>query len=202
MNFDFEQDYILENETVFLEPLQASHFDFLLEYAINEPEIWTYSLVSGAGENNLQNYFGLALKARKEKREYPFAVYDKKSQKYVGSTRFYDMQLAFQTLQLGYTWYGKAAQGTSLNKNCKFLLLEFAFEKLNMARVEFRADNENKRSIAAMQSIGCVVEGVLRQNVPISGKKRRNSIVLSILQTEWYSHVKQDLLVKLGKKSN
>lgn len=200
MTFDFEQDYILENETVLLAPLQANHFEFLVEYARNEPEIWTYSLLSGAGESNLQNYFELALKARKEKREYPFVVYDKKSQKYVGTTRFYDMQLAFQTLQLGYTWYGRAAQGTGLNKNCKFLLLEFAFEKLNMARVEFRADNENKRSIAAMQSIGCVVEGVLRQNMPISDTKRRNSIVLSILQTEWYSHVRQDLLAKIANR--
>jgi RimJ/RimL family protein N-acetyltransferase len=197
MLFDFEQEYILENETVLLKPLQANHFDFLVEYAINEPEIWTFSLLSGAGKDNLQKYIELALKAREEKREYPFVVYDKKSQKYVGSTRFYDIQLAFQTLQLGYTWYGKAAQGTGLNKNCKLLLLEFAFEKLNIARVEFRADNENKRSIAAMQSIGCVVEGVLRQNVPISDKKRRNSIVLSILQTEWHSHVKQNLLTKI-----
>ena len=57
------------------------------------------------------------------------------------------MNLEFKTLQLGYTWYGSAFRGTGLNKHCKFLLLQFAFETLGMERVEFRADNSNERSI-------------------------------------------------------
>jgi N-acetyltransferase len=81
-----------------------------------------------------------------------------------------------------------------LNKACKFLLLSFAFEKMGMERVEFRADNLNKRSIAAMKSIGCKEEGVLRSNSVKQDGLRRDSIVLSILKGEWQEGVKQKLL--------
>ena len=146
----------------------------------------------------MRKYIDTALNHRIERREYPFIVFDKKTQRYAGTTRYYDIQLGFQTLQLGYTWYGGQFQGTGLNKHCKYLLLQFAFEQMDMLRVEFRADNNNKRSIAAMKSIGCVEEGVLRQNVPSQNGKRRDSIVLSILKMEWESTVKE----MLGQKLN
>ena len=101
-----------------------------------------------------------------------------------------------ETVLLGYTWYGNEFHGTGLNKNCKFLLLQFAFEHMKVQRVEFRADNNNKRSIAAMKSIGCTEEGVLRSNC-VSANGRRDSIVLSILRYEWFSRVKRELLKKL-----
>jgi RimJ/RimL family protein N-acetyltransferase len=172
----------------------------LLEFSLNEPEIWKFSLVRVDGEENLKRYIQTTIEAREAKKEYPFIVYNKKTKRYAGSTRFYDIQLPFQTLQLGYTWYGKEFQGTGLNKNCKYLLLEFAFEKMNMLRVEFRADNKNERSKAAMKSIGCVEEGVLRQNVPNGHGGRRDSIILSILADEWRENVKANLAVKAGIK--
>ena len=115
-----------------------------------------------------------------------------------GSTRFYDINFPFKTLQLGYTWYGKQFHGTGLNKHCKYLLLSYAFEELGMERVEFRADNNNERSIAAMKSIGCKVDGILRSNMPTFGSDvRRDSIVLSILKNEWFGEVKEKLKNKL-----
>ena len=101
-------------------------------------------------------------------------------------------------MQLGYTWYGKKFRGTGLNKHCKFLLLSFAFEQLGIERFELRADNNNERSIAAMKSIGCKVDGVLRSNMPTrEGDRRRDSIVLSILKKEWFSTVKENLKKQL-----
>jgi RimJ/RimL family protein N-acetyltransferase len=198
MKFDFPQNTILENESVLLRPLQESDVENLLEISINEPETWEYSLVRANGKENLENYIQIALKARENKTEFPFVVFDKKSGKYAGSTRFYDISLSFKTLQLGYTWYGKNFRGTGLNKHCKFLLLQFAFETLEMERVEFRADNNNQRSIAAMKSIGCKVEGVLRSHMPTLGSDvRRDSIVLSILRNEWFENVKENLKAKL-----
>lgn len=102
-------------------------------------------------------------------------------------------------LQLGFTWYGKAFQGTGLNKHCKYLLLNYAFETMDIERVEFRADNRNARSIAAMKSIGCKVEGILRSNGWTNTGERRDSIVLSILKEEWFSAVKKELKSKLKK---
>lgn len=197
MNFDVSQDYILENEIVLLRPLVSEDFALLLPISMNEPEIWKYSLVQAHGEKNLIAYIKMAMDAKAEKKEYPFIVYDKRINQYVGSTRFYDIQLTQSTLQLGYTWYSKVSQGTGLNANCKFLLLQFAFEKMNMERVEFRADNNNARSIAAMKGIGCTVEGVLRKNVIKMDGGRRDSIVLSILKEEWENSVKSNLLNKI-----
>lgn len=196
--FSFSDNIILEDDLVLLRPLQESDVTNLLEISINEPETWKYSLVGADGKENLIKYIQSAIKNREDKKEFPFIVFDKKSQKYAGSTRFYDMNLEFKTLQLGYTWYGSAFRGTGLNKHCKFLLLQFAFETLGMERVEFRADNDNKRSIAAMKSIGCKVEGVLRSHMPTINKEiRRDSIVLSILKNEWFDEVKENLKQKL-----
>ncbi|MHC0440788.1 GNAT family N-acetyltransferase [Flavobacterium sp. 3-210] len=197
-NFNFTDTIVLEDDFVLLRPLQESDVENLLDISINEPETWKYSLVGAEGKENLMNYIQLAIKARENEKEFPFIVFDKKSKKYAGSTRFYDINLEFKTLQLGYTWYGSEFRGTGLNKHCKFLLFQFAFETLGLERVEFRADNNNKRSIAAMKSIGCKVEGVLRSNMPTRDSNlRRDSIVLSILKNEWFDEVKENLNNKL-----
>src|SRR4026207_1640816 len=127
--FDFNKNYILEDDTALLRPLEREDFINLLPFALNEPELWNYSLISAAGKEGLQVYIDITLQARREGKEYAFIVFDKRSNQYAGSTRFYDIQLALKTWQLGYTWYGKAFQGTGLNKHCKFLLLSFAFEQ-------------------------------------------------------------------------
>jgi RimJ/RimL family protein N-acetyltransferase len=194
---NFNQDYILENDIVQLRLLTNDDFDILSQFSLKEPELWTYSLVPAGGLENLRTYMNLAIKDKEARKSYPFIVYDKRTGKYAGSTRFYDYQEQHNTVQLGFTWYGKEFQGTGLNKNCKLLLLEFAFETLGLDRVEFRADASNTLSIAAMKSIGCTVEGILRSNCK-SLTGRRDSIVLSILKSEWLDSVKKNLLNKIN----
>ncbi len=189
---NFTEDIILENERAYLRPLKAADFDLLLPFSRNEPELWNYSLSPAGTDEEMKIYLDSALKSRAEQFGYPFVVFDKKTDQVAGSTRFYDISLHHQSLSIGYTWYGKAFHGTGLNKHCKFLLLQYAFEVLKMERVEFRADNNNKRSINAMKRIGCVEEGVLRSNC-FSPNGRRDSIVLSILKEEWETRVKSNL---------
>lgn len=187
-------DTILEDERVILRPLTETDYENLLPFALNEKGLWFYSLVRPEGEDGLKNYINIALNEKVAGKEFPFIVLDKKTNEYAGSTRFYDINFPYKTIQLGYTWYGKKFHGTGLNKHCKFLLLQFAFETLGMERVEFRADARNERSIAAMKSIGCKVDGILRSNMPtMEGHVRRDSIVLSILKDEWFNGVKENL---------
>lgn len=197
MDFNFEKAYTLETNRVCLRPLELTDFENLITFSINEPDIWKYSMVQAIGENGLRNYLDLAIQARKDKKEYPFIVFDKVTNSFAGSSRYYDIQLPGKCLQLGFTWYGKQFQGTGLNKHCKYLLLEFAFEKIGIERVEFRADNDNKRSIYAMKSIGCKEEGILRSNGFRNDGSRRDSIVLSILKSEWEDGLKSELKTKL-----
>ena len=65
-----------------------------------------------------------------------------------------------------------------------------------MKRVEFRANSENQKSINAMKSIGCIVEGTLRNHLVAENGERRSSIVLSILEDEWSNFVKEKLDLK------
>jgi RimJ/RimL family protein N-acetyltransferase len=193
---DFSKDYILENDIVQLRPLTPDDFEILSQFSINEPTLWTYSLLPANGLENLKTYMDVAFKSKEEKKSYPFIVFDKRTNSYAGTTRFYDYQPTHNTVQLGYTWYGIDFQGTGLNKNCKLLMLKFAFETLGVERVEFRADANNERSIAAMKSIGCTAEGILRSNCKaVTG--RRSSIILSILKDEWFDSVKENLQNKI-----
>ena len=199
--FNFLQEYILENDTVRLNPLHNHDSEKLLHFSEKQPDLWKYSLQPANGMENLKAYINTALQGRKEEHSYPFIVFDKRTRQIAGSTRFYDFQKNHNTVQLGYTWYGKEFQGTGLNKQCKLLMLEFAFETLGLDRVEFRADATNERSIAAMKSIGCTEEGILRSNCA-APNGRRDSIVLSILKDEWFGSVKETLKSKIENERN
>ena len=198
IDFDATKNFVLENEIVRLIPLELQDHTNLLTFSLHEPELWKYSLFSAAGSDALTTYIEKAMAARVAGTEYSFIVFDKRTNEYAGSTRFYDIQPGNKMLQIGYTWYGKKFQGTGLNKNCKHLLLTFAFEELGMERVEFRADNRNEKSVAAMKSIGCVAEGILRSHAITPAGERRDSIVLSILKDEWYGGLKEKLIKKTG----
>ena len=192
-----DKEIVLENDRVLLRPLAESDYEYLLPFALNEADLWKYSLISPAGEEGMRNYISTTLQNKAAGIEYPFIVFDKATQQYAGSTRFYDIQQFNKTTQLGYTWYGKSFQRTGLNRNCKQLLFQFAFEEWGLERVELRADANNAPSINAMKAIGCTVEGILRSNMTIEAGGRRDSIVLSILKDEWFSSVKKLLQQKI-----
>jgi RimJ/RimL family protein N-acetyltransferase len=194
--FDTDTDVILENERVLLRPLVQDDAVYLSAYVKEEPALWKYALTPITTEQEFEQYMATAVEARQLKSAYPFIVFDKLQNKYVGSTRFYDIQLSNCSTQFGYTWYSESTWGTGLNEHCKFLLLQFAFETIGFERIEFRADNRNKRSIAAMQKIGCTVEGILRNHLPTSDGTRRDSIVLSMLKNEW-PKIKEGFLARI-----
>lgn len=196
-SFDFAQDYVLENDRVKLIPLSEKYAADLLYYALNESDIWFYSSDKPTTNENMILYIKAALAMRKEKQGYAFVVWDKKQHKIVGSTRYYRMDLRNKVSGIGYTWYGKSAQGTGVNKNCKYLLFEFLFEKAQFERVEFEADNENKRSLAAIKSLGCTLEGVFRKNKIRTDGSRRDSAIFGLLKEEWLKDAKENLQAKL-----
>ncbi len=197
MAFDiFENKPILEDERILLRAIRKDDFNNLLPFSLHEPDIWKYGLITAAGEENLRKYIAGAVKNMKEKKEYVFIIFDKKANCYAGSTRFYDIQRDYLATQLGYTWYGKEFQRTGLNRHCKLVLLTWVFEVWGMERLEFRAHAGNEKSITAMKAIGCVAEGILRSHMPTVDGSRRDSIVLSILKTEWFESVRELLLQK------
>jgi len=192
----FPQNLVLEDDRVLMRPLEKTDIDFLEPYVIHESDIWSYFLTPMNSREHMEQYIKTTVEQRELGKEYPFIIFDKKADTYAGSSRFYDIQLHNLATQLGYTWYGKKFQRTGLNRHCKLLMLEYAFEKWGMERVEFRANAKNNRSVEAMKAIGCVVEGVLRSCV-VDVTGRRDSVVLSILKNEWEGGVKERLKGKI-----
>lgn len=183
----------LETDRFLLRQLTRDDFPALIRYLETEPGLWRYSLVQMAGSDDMIRYAESALADLAQGTAFPFVVIEKATNAIVGSTRFYDMHFNYGTTLLGYTWYATAQQGTGINAHCKYLLLRYAFEKLALERVEFRADVRNVRSLAAMRKIGCVEEGVLRSHLPVADGTRRDTIIFSILREEWFEQVKQRL---------
>lgn len=185
IKFDYNAGYILEDETVLLRPLKADDFKYLLDFSINEPEIWEFNMGGANGEENLLKYIDNAISQREKEKEYPFIIFDKRTNEYVGSTRFYNIVLEMNTIEIGYTWYGKKYQGTGINKNCKYLMFDFAFDKLGIVRIGLGANSKNMRSINAMKGVGCTEEGILRSRSFDQKGNRIDAIILSILRNEW-----------------
>lgn len=197
MLFDYHENYILENHRVRLEPLNEHHIEELSDWA-KEPGIWTYFLGRSNGAADFEHYVLDAIHFREKKKEYPFAIYDKAKSKYAGCTRFFDYQSDLKVIRLGYTWYGSDFRGTGINKNCKYLMFQFAFEELNLERVGLGAHIENTISIAAMKSVGCIEEGRIRNAFPsIKIDGRADAILLGILKDEWFRTKKEILKNKL-----
>lgn len=194
----FPDNLVLENQRALLRPLERTDLEYLLPFALDEPETWKYYTVNPAGRDGMERFIRSTIALREEKKEYPFLIFDKVSRRWAGSTRFSDIQLLNRSTQLGYTWYGKEFRRTGLNRHCKWLMLSYAFEQWGLERVEFRADLRNEASINAMKAIGCTVEGVLRSHSATDAGGRRDSIVLSILKTEWHSGVGERLRKMCG----
>ena len=113
-------------------------------------------------------------------------------------TRIYEVNNEFRNVKIGHTWLGKQFQGTGLNKSCKFLLFEFLFETINMERIGFGASSRNKKSINALRSVGCKIEGELRSYLPLKDSNERvNIVLLSILKKDWLKTTKNELQSKI-----
>ncbi|WP_299108429.1 GNAT family protein [uncultured Winogradskyella sp.] len=197
MILNFSEDYILENERVRLLPLQISHIKELIKIS-KEESIWIHFFEKGNNIESLTNYVISAINYRNLKKEYPFVIYDKSKKQFAGCTRLYDYSEELNTIKLGHTWLGKDFQGTKLNKNVKYLLFDFAFNKLQVERIGFGAYSDNEVSIAAMLSVGCKNEGVLRNMFPsIDGIGRTDAVLMSILKDEWKDSIRVQLKNKL-----
>ena len=197
MKLDFSKTYRLENEKVKLLPLEISHATALAKIA-NDYTIWRYFFEKAYDLESMITYVSNAIAERNEGKSYPFVIYDKQTQNYVGCTRLYDYSKDLRVIRLGHTWLGKDFQGTGINKNVKYLVFQFIFETLNLERIGLGASADNLQSIAAMKSVGCKKEGVFRAIFPaLNGEGRTDAILMSILKSEWQNTIKQQLEHKL-----
>lgn len=175
---------ILQGNKVTLMPLDRSHFNELLQIGA-DTRIWEYMSINGADPDRLKRHLESAVLKRATGEQYPFTVFDNQKNKIIGSTLFHNIFPEHRKLEIGWTWYDPAYWRTGFNRECKFLLLEFCFDVLKTIRVQLVTDEINIRSRKAIEGIGAVYEGVLRNERIRANGVYRNTVMYSIIPDDW-----------------
>ncbi len=174
----------LENDSVKLSLLDLSNYKHLMDIA-QEKDLIYFSPSDISTPDNLKAYVQEAVDAYYHQTAIPFIVFDKTKSAYAGCTRFGLINWKNKVLHIGWTWIGREFQGSGINKQMKFLMLQYAFETLDFEKVEFRIDERNGRSRKAVENIGGTLEGILRSDTLMNNGFRRNTCCYGILKSEW-----------------
>ncbi|MBD3920084.1 GNAT family N-acetyltransferase [Paenibacillus sp. PR3] len=174
----------LEGKRVRLIPASHEHLDDLFK-ASHYSELWTYSPSAIRTFDDMVLTINQWMKSREQGLRYPFVIVDKSTDEIVGSTSYLDISPQNRKLEIGGTWLDPKVWRTRVNTECKYLLLQYGFEQLDLIRVQFRTDARNERSNQAIQRLGAQFEGTLRQEIIMQDGYRRSSNVYSIVDNEW-----------------
>jgi len=172
----------LTGKHVRIEPMTEAHIPALAEIGVGQG-FWHFMLYGDMKtEADMRNW---VLDILSRKQDIPFVVVHLASGRVAGATRYLNIMPNDLGLEIGGTWYGPEFQRTAVNTECKYLLLKYAFESLGAIRVQLKTDSRNVRSQKAIERIGGVKEGVLRNHMILPDGTIRHSVFYSILDSEW-----------------
>ncbi|MCA1900564.1 MAG: GNAT family N-acetyltransferase [Chloroflexi bacterium] len=182
-----------------LEPLSEAHVLGLTEIGAGR-DFWRFMVYGDIKtEEDMRGWVREMLRRAKQGTDLPFAVIHLASGRVAGATRYMNMTPKDRGLEIGGTWYGLEFQRTAVNTECKYLLLNHAFETFHAIRVQFKADLLNERSQRAIERIGAKKEGVLRNHMILPDGRIRDSVFYSIIDSEW-AGVKKNLEALLASR--
>jgi RimJ/RimL family protein N-acetyltransferase len=188
----------LGGSKVILEPLSLEHADGMTA-AVKDGELWNLWFTTIPSPDKVEGYIKKALDMRENAGAMPFIVREKGSNKVIGCTRLFNVDEDNHRVEIGYTWYSESYQRTSVNTECKYLLLSHAFEKLEAIAVELRTHWHNHKSRTAIARLGAKQDGVLRNHTKSADGIYRDTVVFSIINLEWPA-VKKSLEFKLNNQ--
>jgi N-acetyltransferase len=189
----------LEGHGVRLEPLSGGHCEALIA-AASDGRLWELWYTAVPEPEHFAAYIADALEAQKAGQHVAWVVRDLATGKIVGATRYHDIVPAVNRVEIGHTWYAKSSQRTHVNTGCKLLLLTHAFESLKCEVVGLRTDNFNFASQQAIAALGAKKDGVIRHHQLRRDGTVRDSVMFSILATDWRD-VKRHLELRLARHS-
>lgn len=175
---------VLAGKHVRLEPLTEAHIPALAEIGAGQ-DFWNFMLYGDMRTDADMRNWVLDILSRKG--DVPFVAVHLASGRVAGATRYLNVSPKDRGLEIGGTWYGLEFQRTAVNTECKYLLLQHAFETLGAIRVQLKTDLRNVRSQKAIERIGAVKEGVFRNHMILPDGTIRHSVFYSILDSEWPS---------------
>ncbi|MEV0597162.1 GNAT family N-acetyltransferase [Nonomuraea cavernae] len=176
----------LENDVVRLEPLTMAHIPDLFAAGGGDEEVWRW--LPAAAPRSEEELARIARTLIEDDRHVPFAVIPRKTGRATGWTTYCDVPGFDESVEIGWTWYGRAFWRTAVNTGCKLLLIDHAFDKLGFNRVALKTDVLNLRSQNAIRRIGGLHEGTLRRQRRRPDGSWRDTVYFGILQEEWPDH--------------
>jgi N-acetyltransferase len=185
----------LEGHGVRLEPLTAVH-ETDLAAAATDGRLWELWYTAVPQPDAVARYIADALSGQAAGHMLPWAVRELSTGDIIGSTRYHDIVAPIDRVEIGYTWYGARWQRSHVNTAAKLLLLTHAFETIGCQVVGLRTDNFNFRSQRAIEALGAKRDGVIRHHHARRDGTVRDSVMYSILATEW-PDVKRHLATRL-----
>jgi RimJ/RimL family protein N-acetyltransferase len=190
----------LEGRIVRLEPLGLQHVAGLYE-AAQDSSIWLYMYYDPShAVADAEHMITMALQEQKAGTELPFAIIERATNTVIGSTRYLDINVHNHGIEIGWTWLTPSVQRTGVNTECKYLLLRHAFEDLGAIRVQLKTDSRNTKSQRAIERLGAVKEGILRNHRILPDGYYRHSVYYSIIDSEWPA-VKAGLEEKMHREA-
>ncbi|SMD41387.1 GNAT family protein [Bacillus sp. JKS001846] len=187
----------LVNDRAMLRLMHVNDIESLFTIVEGNEGIWKYLTTEMDSHQDMEQYVQVAIKGFEGETDLPFVVVDQKTNEIVGSTRLYSISNDNKTVELGQTWYHPSVHRTSINTECKYMLLQYAFEELHMLRVQIKTDLRNEKAQSAIERLGAVKEGVLRNERQLPNGYVRDAVVYSIIASEW-PVIKEQLLQKLA----
>lgn len=176
---------VLTGQHVRLEPMTEAHVPALAEIGAGQ-SFWDFMLYGDITSVEDMKNWVLDILSRADKgTDLPFVAVHLASGRVAGATRYLNIVPKDRGLEVGGTWYGVDFQRSAVNTECKYLLLQHAFETLGCIRVQLKTDLRNERSQKAIERIGAVKEGVLRNHMILPDGRYRHSVFYSILDSEW-----------------
>jgi RimJ/RimL family protein N-acetyltransferase len=191
----------LKGKHVYLDLLREDHREVIRPIAKDE-RIWEFNrmlLINEAYDKQFDSYFAFAIDPRGRGEQHAFVIHRASDKGIIGMTRFYELDKKHKRIAVGYTWYIPSVWRKVYNKECKLLLLQYAFEELRFNRVEFTVASQNIRSQKAVEKIGGVKEGIMRKHSYRNDGTQTDTVIFSVINDEW--PMKKEKLLQLIAES-
>jgi RimJ/RimL family protein N-acetyltransferase len=180
----FLEPVTLTGDLVVLEPLQDAHRDELVP-AASDGRLWDLWYTSVPSPDTMRADIADKLARQAAGEVLPFTVRRTDTGAVVGLTTYLNVEADVPRLEIGATWTALSAQRSGVNAESKLLLLTHAFDVLGCLAVEFRTHWHNHQSRAAIARLGAKQDGVLRNHRRMPDGSLRDTVVFSILDSEW-----------------
>lgn len=178
------ENIVLVNDIVTLRTMELTDIEAIFE-AGNFSEIWTHLAITIASREDAAQFVEQSLVNQALGKEHPFVIIDNKTNRIIGGTKLMNLDQTHKRIDLGYSWLTPAYWRSPINSNCKYLLMQYCFEVLQLNRVQIQADERNIRSRTAIARLGLTQEGIFRDYMIRKDGTIRNSVIFSAIRPEW-----------------